>query len=231
MSAVSGLDLAAALLVGLAGSGHCVAMCGGVATALELAVAPAGASRAACRLGYQAGRLAGYALAGAAVGALGAGLLHLVATDSALRVARGLQALMMVLLGLYLSGWWRGPLAALERAGARIWRLLAPLRRRLLPVRGVGGAAAVGLLWGFLPCGLVYSALALALASGSPVAGALTMLAFGAGTLPAVVLLSALAGRAAALAPGSALRRACGVLVIAGGAFLAVSVTMGPSTT
>jgi hypothetical protein len=217
----SGLELGAAFLVGLLGSGHCIAMCGGIATALELAVVPAARSRAACRAGYQAGRLAGYAAAGALVGGLGAGVFNLAATHTALLAARWIQALMLILLGLYLSGLWRGPLAALERAGARAWRALSPLRRRLLPVRGVSGALRMGLLWGFLPCGLVYSALALALASGSVTGGAATMLAFGAGTLPAVLLLAGAAGRATRPGAGLVLRRAAGILILFSGVLMA----------
>jgi sulfite exporter TauE/SafE len=217
----SGLEFGAAFLVGLLGSGHCIAMCGGIATALELAVVPAARSRAACRAGYQAGRLAGYAAAGALAGGLGAGVFKLAAAHSALLAARWIQALMLILLGLYLSGVWRGPLAALERAGAHAWRALSPLRRRLLPVRGVSGAVRMGLLWGFLPCGLVYSALALALASGSVAGGAATMLAFGAGTLPAVLLLASVARRATRPGAGLVLRRAAGVLILFSGVLMA----------
>ena len=218
---MSPLELSAAFLVGLLGSGHCLAMCGGIATALEMAVAPDAGSRAACRAGYQAGRLAGYAAAGALAGGLGAGLLATVSAETALVAARWLQAVMLVLLGLYLSAWWRAPLAAVERAGAHLWQALAPLRTRMLPVRGVSGAVRMGVLWGFLPCGLVYSALALALATGSASSGALTMLAFGAGTLPSIVLVSGLAGRVAMLRPGSIARQAAGVLIMASGVFMA----------
>ena len=217
------LALGAAFLVGLIGSGHCIAMCGGIATALELAAPANRHSRSACRAGYQAGRLTGYAAAGALAGGLGAGLFSGVSAPAALAAARWIQALMLVLLGLYLSGMWRTPLAAVERGGARVWRALAPLRSQLLPVRGVRGAIGMGLLWGFLPCGLVYSALALALASASAIGGAATMLAFGAGTLPAVVLVSAAAGRVTGLAAGTVLRRIAGVLIMLSGVVMAVA--------
>lgn len=223
-----GLELGAAFLVGLLGSGHCIVMCGGIATALEMAVIPAASSRAACRAGYQAGRLGGYAIAGAVAGGLGAGVFNLASTHTALVAARWMQALMLILLGLYLSGLWRGPLAALERVGAGLWQRLAPLRTRLLPVRSVYGAMRMGVLWGFLPCGLVYSALALALASASVAGGAATMLAFGAGTLPAVVLVAGAAGRAVRPGAHLALRRAAGVLILASGMLMAVgAVHMG----
>ena len=212
-----GLDLGAAFLVGLLGSGHCVAMCGGIAGALEMAVAPEVRSRAGVRIGYQAGRVLGYGLAGAVAGGIGATLLGVVSRDVALGVSRGLTAGMLVLLGLYLSGVWRGPLAAVERVGFRFWSALAPLRRRLLPVRGPAGALRIGLLWGFLPCGLVYSALALALARGDAAGGAAIMLAFGAGTLPALFLVSGAAGRLVGASRGSVFRRVAGVAMIAAG--------------
>lgn len=224
MSGVLAIELGAAFLVGLLGSGHCIAMCGGVATALELAVAADAPSRAACRAGYQVGRVAGYAVAGAIAGGVGAGVLGLVSTHDALLAARCLQAAMLVLLGLYLAAIWRAPLAALERAGARLWQALAPLRSRLLPVRGVAGALRMGLLWGFLPCGLVYSALVLALASGGAASGAATMLAFGAGTLPALLLVGGVAGRIAIAPSGTALRRAAGVVLMLGGVAIAAGV-------
>jgi sulfite exporter TauE/SafE len=218
---MSPLELAAAFLVGLLGSGHCVAMCGGIAVALDTAASSGSGSRAACRMGYQSGRLAGYAIAGALVGGVGAGLLQLTSSAAALSVARGFQALMMILLGLYLSGLWRAPLRVVENQGARLWRALEPVRRRVLPVRGFSGALRMGLLWGFLPCGLVYSALALALAAGSAGAGALTMLAFGMGTLPAVALTGAAGARLAGFAAGSLVRRGAGAVMVAGGLLLA----------
>ena len=214
---MSGFEYGAAFIVGLLGSGHCLVMCGGVATALEMAVAPGSVSRVASRVGYQSGRLLGYAAAGALAGGLGSGVLNLLAPETALLIARWLQALMLILLGSYLSGLWRAPLATVERWGGRVWRAMSPLRSRLLPVRGVGGALRMGLLWGFLPCGLVYSALALSLGSGSAVAGALTMLAFGAGTLPAVVALSTLANRMTSSSASRVLRRVAGVLIILSG--------------
>jgi sulfite exporter TauE/SafE len=214
---MNGVEYGAAFVVGLLGSGHCVVMCGGVAAALEMAVAQGNRSRTTTRVAYQVGRLLGYAIAGAMAGGFGAIVLNLLSTEVALSSARALQAVMLILLGSYLSGLWRTPLASVERWGGGAWRLMAPLRARLLPVHGVDGAVRMGLLWGFLPCGLVYSALALSLGSGGAVAGALMMLAFGAGTLPAVVLLGALANRMTASAANPLLRRFAGVVMILSG--------------
>ncbi len=215
------LDIGAAFLVGLLGSGHCAAMCGGIATALEMALDPRDRGRVAARAAYQVGRLCGYAVAGAVAGGLGTGLFALAARHTALAVSQWLTALLMILLGLYLSGLWRAPLASVERVGLAAWQALAPLRARMLPVRTVVGALRMGVLWGFLPCGLVYSALALALASGDAVSGALTMLAFGAGTVPALVLITGAAGRVVTARAGP-LRTAAGVAILLAGIALSI---------
>lgn len=216
------MEVGAAFLVGLLGSGHCVAMCGGIAGALEAAAAPGTVSRGALRAGYQGGRLLGYSLAGALAGGLGAGLFNMASRQTALAVSHWITAAMMLLLGLYLSGAWRGPLAALERTGLRVWQALAPLRRRLLPVGGPLGAVRMGVLWGFLPCGLVYSALALALSTGSAAGGALSMLAFGAGTLPVMLLVSGAAGRLVTASRSNVFRRTAGIAMIAAGIFMGI---------
>ncbi|HEY5791100.1 MAG TPA: sulfite exporter TauE/SafE family protein, partial [Gammaproteobacteria bacterium] len=172
--------------------------------------------------GYNAGRLASYAAAGALAGALGEALV----AGSGLRAARwllqGLAAGFMLLLGLYLAGWWP-LLARLERLGWHLWRRLEPLGRRWLPVRDPLAAVPLGLLWGWLPCGLVYSALAWSASAGGALAGAGLMLAFGAGTLPSMLAAGALAQRWRQLATGR-LRVAAGVLVLALGVAGLVSV-------
>lgn len=173
------LTLASVFVVGLLGGGHCLGMCGGIMGALSLA---SGAGPRWLRLAlYNAGRLAGYGLLGLLAGFAGAGFAgH---WDPALRLVAGL---LLILMGLYLAGWWRA-LVWLERGGALLWVRLQPLSRKLLPLRSTWQALPLGFLWGFLPCGLVYTALAYAAAQGSAPLGGLTMLAFGLGTLPAVL--------------------------------------------
>lgn len=178
------LGFAAALLAGLAGSGHCLAMCGGISAAL------AGSSRGPAPLTallLSAGRVISYSLAGALAGGGGAVLgrgLDLLQLGLALRIVFGA---LLVAVGLTLALRWRG-LLRIEALGARLWTRVAPALGGLLPPRGPLSALAVGALWGWLPCGLVYSMLALALASGSPGNGALVMAGFGLGTLPALLL-------------------------------------------
>ncbi len=181
-------NIAAAFTIGFMGSLHCIGMCGGISSALTTATLPS-TSQWARQLGYpllySLGRVTSYACAGAVTAALGDQFRHLLGGQgpSLLRMFAGL---MMILLGFYLSGWWQ-VLNHLERAGARIWKTLAPWTRHLIPVDNPLKAVALGMLWGWLPCGLVYSALAWSVGAGNPLDGALLMLYFGLGTLPAML--------------------------------------------
>lgn len=176
-----------AFLVGLIGAGHCAGMCGGIAGVFSIGTESLSAGRRLLRvLAYNTGRIASYSAAGALAGLAGATLVGLLPPETAKRIAMGISATFMLLLALYMVG--RGGLLVhLERLGGRLWRYLRPLGQRLIPARGAGQAFALGLVWGWLPCGLVYTALAWALASGSALRGAVLMLGFGLGTLPALV--------------------------------------------
>lgn len=204
----------ALFLVGLLGGTHCVGMCGGIVGALSLG-APA---RWSMHLAYNAGRILSYAAAGALAGALGAASLTL---DGQMPIRIGLYLLanlMLVALGLYLLGVTRA-LAFTERAGQHLWRFIQPLTRRFLPARTVVQAFPLGLLWGWLPCGLVYSTLATALSAGSPGRGALLMLAFGLGTLPNLLLAGILLARLNEFVRRPAVRIASGLLVLGFGIY------------
>jgi len=187
----------AAFMVGLMGGVHCLGMCGGIVSALSLSQARLGApthSQFPILLGYNAGRIASYTFAGALVSGLTAAAVHqsgLPAMQQALQI---IAALFMVLLGLYLAGIWPG-LAYLEKGGAVLWRRLEPLGRRFMPVRSVSQAIPLGMVWGWLPCGMVYSVLIWSMSAGSALEGALLMLAFGLGTLPNLLLMGLLANR------------------------------------
>lgn len=216
-----------ALALGFLGSAHCFAMCGGIACALNLALAPAERRAkhrfALCIAGYQLGRILSYGIAGAIAAGLGGGLFSLLPPAAAPRLGIALQALVLIGLGLYLTGHWRTPLARLEAAGARLWGALAPLRRRLLPVRGPGGALRMGLVWGWLPCGLVYSALLFAFSTGRWWSGALYMLAFGLGTLPALLAASGAASWVKKLRTSQTPRRVVGWIMMSAGVFLGLA--------
>lgn len=188
------LSLAAAFGLGLAGAGHCLGMCGGVVAALSFAApADARAARWVLNSGYNLGRIASYSLMGALVAAVASQL-----PTGGLPLARTLAGALLIAMGLYLANWWRG-LLWLERGGHRLWRRLKPLGDRFLPLDTFPKAIAVGMVWGWLPCGLVYAALGYALAQSNGLHGALVMAAFGLGTLPALLIGSFLAGRVKAL--------------------------------
>jgi len=199
----------ALLLVGLLGGTHCVGMCGGIVGALAMG-APA---RCSLLLAYNAGRILSYAAAGAIAGALGEASIALAGQLPLRSLLYLLANLMLIALGLYLLGF-SNALAFTERLGQKLWRHLQPLTRRYLPARGPLQAFPLGLLWGWLPCGLVYRALATALSSGSAAQGAGLMLAFGIGTLPNLLLAGLLAARLRAYTSRPALRMVAGVVVL-----------------
>ena len=211
----------AVFLIGLLGGVHCAGMCGGIVSALSLQIPGAAGSSApawSIHLAYNLGRIASYAIAGALIGALGSlGLL----LNNWLPVQLGLYVaanLMMVALGLYLTGLTQ-TLAFVERTGQRLWRRVQPVTKRFLPVRGMAQAFPLGMLWGWLPCGLVYSVLTMTLVSGSAARGAAIMLAFGLGTLPNLLLAGLLLVRFRSVIQGRALRLASGLIVLGFGAW------------
>jgi hypothetical protein len=181
----------AAWITGLAGgSGHCIGMCGGILGALG--VGQGSGWRGLVRIAAaHVGRISSYATAGAIVGFAGAAFLTGMFGPSGLVVLRVAAALLILAIGLQLV-FGRPLLTRLERGGARFWRLLAPQMRRFLPPRDPLSALAVGALWGWLPCGLVYAELAVAAASGGMATGAVVMAAFGLGTVASLSLVSAL---------------------------------------
>ena len=209
------LSLLAALLAGLLGGVHCVGMCGGMVAAFSLQL-PGERARMPFHLAANLGRLTSYALAGAIAGALGGSSLFLQQLFPVEKVLYALAQFMLIALGLYLAGWWQGVLV-LERAGGALWRQLQPVFGKLLPVRNVPGAFATGMVWGWLPCGLVYSILVTALAGGSAAHGALVMLAFGLGTLPNLLAMGFFAERLKPWLQRASVRTTAGVILIAMG--------------
>jgi uncharacterized protein len=208
-----------AFLAGVAGSGHCVGMCGGIATALR-ALAPAALPRVWWSLLYHAGRMVSYAIFGALVGGLGGAGTAVLGASPYLRIG---AAAVIVLMGVNLTvgntasaRWLRAP----ERLGAKAWRRVQPLLAARLPQRSVPRALLTGALWGWLPCGLVYSALLAATAAGSAGGGAGAMVAFGLGTVPALAGMSDLAGRLPGL--GGPRSRVLGLIVIVCGLWTAL---------
>ncbi|MCQ4346579.1 sulfite exporter TauE/SafE family protein [Pseudomonas stutzeri] len=202
--------LVSALILGLLGGGHCIGMCGGLMGALTLAIpAEQRQRRLQLLLAYNLGRIASYGLAGLLLGAAGWAL----ANGPAATVLRVLAGLLLIAMGLYLAGWWSG-LTRIEGAGRLLWRQVEPLARGLLPVRNAPRALLLGGLWGWLPCGLVYSTLLWAASQGDALDSALLMLAFGLGTLPVLLATGLAAERLTALLRRRGVRIAGGLLVI-----------------
>jgi len=186
------MDMLAAVLIGLFGSGHCLVMCGGIASALQMMMPEQSrGQRLRLQLALSAGRICSYALLGGLVGWLGYQAMGF--GGSARQLLQLLAGVMLVLMALYIAKI-SSVLTGLERLGSRLWRFIQPLSKNLLPLNTLPKAFAYGWCWGYLPCGLVYSSLSWSLASGAFVDGALWMLCFGVGTLPALLV----AGQAAA---------------------------------
>ena len=228
---MSALNLLPVFAVGLAGSVHCIGMCGGIVGALSGALKPSVPRRtirivpdtstfpaidlddAARVLTYNAGRIASYMLAGALAGGLvnGAGTLAFAARWQA--IAYLLANAMLMALGLYLMNAWHG-LVRVEAAGNVLWRRLLPAMRYLLPADTLPKAFALGALWGWVPCGMVYSVLLTALLAGSATGGATVMLAFGLGTVPMLLALGLAVASLRQAMQRPAVRAACGMLVL-----------------
>lgn len=210
------LIISTALAAGFFGSPHCLGMCGGIVSALSFALAKQTAQqRFLLQSLYHVGRLISYSLLGLVVGVLGEGLLAPYVNAKWPYVA---TSLMMIAFGLYLTGWWRG-LDKLETLGGKLWQKMSPLRQRFMPINSAPRALIAGMLWGFLPCGLVYSALALALTSANPLTASAVMLAFGLGTLPMMLFAGSTAGALKQKLQQQGWRTANGLLIVAFGAW------------
>lgn len=206
-------SLIGVFLVGLLGGVHCVGMCGGLVGAFSLQL-PGQGPRLSYHVAANLGRIASYAIAGGVAGMLGGTSVFLQRLFPVEQMLYAFANLMLILLGLYLAGFAQTVLV-LEKLGGGIWKKLQPLLGKLLPIRSLPQAFAAGMVWGWLPCGLVYSVLITALASGSTIQGGLTMLAFGLGTLPNLLAMGLFASRLQPVLQQRSLRIAAGLLVVA----------------
>ncbi|KHT63805.1 cytochrome biogenesis protein [Photobacterium gaetbulicola] len=188
-----GVDFYAAFIIGLMGAGHCLGMCGGVSAAITLGIQTnQQSSRWPYLVLYNLGRIVSYMIAGAIIGGAFASLANYGGQAAALASLRLLAAIMMILLALYIGQWWHG-VSKIEGLGKGLWRYLSPVAKNLLPLRTPLAAIPFGVVWGWLPCGLVYSTLSWAAVAGSATSGAAVMLAFGLGTLPAMFAVGSMA--------------------------------------
>ena len=191
MSGWTEITLAAAFLAGLTGSLHCAAMCGpllGLVCGHD-AEKPAHPRRLAGALAYNAGRITSYCIAGAATGAVGSAGLALRGGPSAQHAMLIATSAALLMLAAYIAGW-TAPARGIESAGRVIWRRIEPFSRQFLPANTPARTYALGLVWGWLPCGMVYVALIAAISTADPLQGALLMAAFGVGTLPSMLAVS-----------------------------------------
>ncbi len=237
------LSLLPIFLIGLLGGVHCVGMCGGIVGAFVVAsprrsipIQPDGVPNHASTivdtgprvLAFNVGRIGSYMVAGMLAGLLGSvpAMINLASVQT---VTYLLANLMLVALGLTLMNIWHG-LSRLEAVGQVLWRQLQPLIRKLLPVQRTSQAIALGGLWGWVPCGMVYSVLMTALLSGSATRGALVMLAFGLGTLPLLFTMGMAGASIQPLLQRSSVRRIAGLVVLSFGVAGLVRVGMGVSS-
>ena len=207
------LTFGAAFLLGLAASGHCLVMCGGITAALGLASArdAQGRTRPALLLTYQLGRIFSYSLAGLLLAGIFGGLVSLLDIEAVRRTLRALSALALLLGALVAFGAVRDPGVGI---GGKLWPKLAPLGRRLLPVNTLPRGFAFGMVWGWMPCGFVYSVLLIATLQLDAAQGALTMAAFGLGTAPALFIASFGAGRLKGFASRPGARHLAGAVLL-----------------
>jgi len=193
------------ILIGLLGSGHCLGMCGGIAGAHSYSITGAGTPAATDLIAstkpiaskanasgpalwqiltfFNLGRVSSYTMIGFLAGILGAAI---ALNMTALIVLRTLAAVMLILMGLYVGQWWSG-LVKVERLGAGLWHYLSPKAHKLRQKKGLPVQFTLGMIWGWLPCGLVYSALTWSMTSADPKLAALLMAGFGIGTLPGML--------------------------------------------
>ena len=207
------ITLLTLFLLGFFAGGHRVGMCGGLSSAFALQLPP-GLNRASLIVLLNLGRISSYVFIGLLVGAIGQVGISL---DQTRWLQNGLYLsanLLLLFLGLYLAG--ISSLATrIESIGRPVWKRLNPLLNRLLPIQSVPACFGVGMLWGWLPCGLVYSASLYALGSGNALEGGLYMLAFALGTLPNLLAMGLFAAQLKNFLQRKTVRLAAGLLVAA----------------
>ena len=216
--------LSAALLAGLVGSAHCLGMCAGISGLFAVNAEVASMRRSIpTALVYNAGRIFTYALLGTIVAAFGS--VGIKASPNLAVGIRILSGTIIILVGLKVAFDLR-ILNVIERMGGTLWARIAPAAKKLVPVTSLPKAFGLGLVWGWLPCGLLYSVLMIAATSASPAGGAATMVAFGIGTIPAMVLSGLGAARLSSVLQRRGTRLGLGLLIVAMG-LLTIAMPLG----
>ena len=204
----------AAFMIGILGAGHCIAMCGGISGAIAHANTQSSPQTASLApLFYNLGRITSYTLIGAIVGYTAQIGLNFGASYDLLVILRFVSGITLILIGLYIAQL-NSAILQLEKVGRLVWRYIQPLARRFMPLKTPYHAFPLGFLWGWLPCGLVYSALTLALSTGSALESAFTMFAFGLGTFPIMFLVGSLSSKFNRLIQNTKFKKMSGLLLI-----------------
>lgn len=203
------LSLITALLLGLMGASHCLVMCGGIAAAASSA--SSGKTNISFLMLFNLGRILSYTCAGLIVSLLGLWLAD--SHQIAQQILRSISGVLLILMGFYVARWWM-VLTRLESAGKFLWQYLQPITRKLIPIKSRPQALALGLLWGWLPCGLIYSTLAWVAANAQPGMGALTMFCFGLGTLPGILAAGVFARQISGFVQHKNFRQVAGLLLM-----------------
>lgn len=211
------LSLPLAFSVGLLSALHCAGMCGGIIGALSFGLPSAIRENSTLffsyLLMYNGGRIVSYTVAGAVMGSVGSRLLQILGQGQGHLWLQWAAAVIVILIGLHIAGW-LPRLASVEQIGVPLWRMLEPIGRRLMPVNTPLRALGYGLVWGWLPCGLVYTMLLSSASKTGSLEGALYMLAFGIGTLPAMLATGLLAGKLYRVARTAYLKTVVGFVII-----------------
>jgi sulfite exporter TauE/SafE len=204
-----------AFITGLLGSVHCVGMCGGIVGALTIgldnSIKQSPLKLLPYLLTYNFGRIFSYIVAGIIVGFVGSQLTQQLSHYTQINTI--ISGIFMILLGLYLGSWWQ-ILVKLEELGKHFWKIISPYGKNFLPIRNVWQALGLGLIWGWLPCGLVYVALGLSFSAKTTVDGGLTMLFFGLGTLPMLLTIGTFSQWLAQFVHNLLVRRIAGLIII-----------------
>jgi uncharacterized protein len=212
------LNIFSAFIVGLLGGGHCIGMCGGIVSAVSMHLHrdQKRPYQFLFHLSYNLGRIFTYTTAGCIAGLVGSSAFFLNHILPISKILYLMSNLMLVLLGLYLASFWN-ILSLIESLGRGLWKKIQPLSAQFIPVKNNIQAFALGLIWGWLPCGLIYSVLVAAIASGTPVKGAFLMFAFGMGTLPIMLSMGLGASQFKSYLQNRWSRRIAGIMMIAYG--------------
>ncbi len=204
--------------MGLLGGTHCAGMCGGIVTALTLGLPEEKRNNkntlALFLIFYNCGRILSYIAAGLLIASFSTALESFADAIIVRKVFTLIAATIMIFLGFYLTGWWPKGIRYIEQSGSVIWKVIEPFARKLIPVDSAFQAFIAGIVWGWLPCGLVYTALLWAMSAETILQGGLVMATFGIGTLPTLLAIGFFSDSLLRYIQQQWLRTSAGLLVI-----------------